>query len=245
MSRVTSRAIFRWVRRLLAAAIVLALVYFLIVHPRARHEDSRGNYPQERGRPHPPAETPPHRQGHDREPAPEVGCASQYFASWHEPREGACTVRVRNGYPIPDPRCTPGGVNPTITDDVLHNPAWRTREVRNCAESEAQKHEAYRWYRIVKPRINSNENQFCELDHLVPLELGGADGMGNIWPQCGPDAVTLNQRYFKEKDHVENYLAYQVKAGQIPLPEAQRGIAHDWTQYLNDADLWCGRTGRC
>jgi hypothetical protein len=36
-----------------------------------------------------------------------------------------------------------------------------------------------------------------------------------------------------------------VKAGQIPLAEAQRGIARDWTQYLNDADLWCGRTGRC
>ncbi len=244
MSRSNFHAIFRLVRRLLAAALVLALVYFLIVHRLPRHDDSARNNTPESSRTQPSSETPPQGPGGGRAAA-EVGCASQYFARWHEPSDGACTVRERNGYPVPDPRCTPGGVNPTITEDVLHNPAWRTREVRNCAESEAEKHEAYGCYRIVKTRINSNQNQFCELDHLVPLELGGADGMGNIWPQCGPDAVTLNQRYFKQKDHVEDYLAAQVKASQMPLAEAQRGIARDWTQYLNDADLWCGRTGRC
>jgi hypothetical protein len=152
---------------------------------------------------------------------------------------------MRNGYPLPDAKCTPGGLNPSVTLDVLRDPTWRTKTVRNCASSEAEKHVAYSWYDIEKPRVNSNENQVCELDHLVPLELGGADGLGNIWPQCGPDAVSLNQRYFKQKDHVENYLAEEVKAGRMPLVEAQRGIATDWTQYLNDADLWCGRTGRC
>jgi hypothetical protein len=237
---------FRFVRRFLAAAIVLALVYFLLVrHPRPGLGDGRGEYPVEPSRRKHPNEAPPSRRGGELRPAPEVGCASRYFGRWQEPSEGACTARARNGYPEPDPRCTPGGVNSTITEDVLRNPAWRTREVRNCAESEARKHAAYAWYGIVKPRINSKENQFCELDHLVPLELGGADGMGNIWPQCGPDAVTLNQRYFKHKDRVENYLADQVKAGRMPLAEAQRGIARDWTQYLNDADLWCGRMGTC
>lgn len=96
-----------------------------------------------------------------------------------------------------------------------------------------------------KPRINSNQNQICELDHLVPLELGGADGLGNIWPQCGPDAVTLNERYFKKKDHVENYLAEAVKSGRIPLETAQKGIAADWTQYMAPAETWCTTRGRC
>lgn len=178
-------------------------------------------------------------------PAPQVACESEYLAHWQEPADDSCRVRMRNGYPVPDPRCTPGGVNPAVTEDLLRNPAWRTREVRNCAESESQKHAAYGWYAETKPRVNSNENQVCELDHLVPLELGGADGMGNIWPECGPDGVTLNQRYFKQKDHVENYLTEEVKAGRMSLREAQQGIARDWTQYLNDADLWCGRTGRC
>lgn len=231
------------VRRLLVAAIVLAVLYFLIIQPRGGSWGRRGgsgSAPSGRGRREAPEERRP-RGG----PAPEVACDSQYFAPWREPADGACSVRARNGYPVPDARCTPGGVNPSVTADVLRDPAWRTKEVRNCAESEAQKHSAYRWYDIAKPQVNSNENQVCELDHLVPLELGGSDGMGNIWPECGPDGVTLKQRYFKQKDEVENYLAEEVRAGRMSLGEAQRGIARDWTQFLNDADLWCGRTGKC
>lgn len=76
----------------------------------------------------------------------------------------------------------------------------------------------------------------CELDRLVPLELGGADGLGNIWPQCGPDGATLNERYFKAKDCVENFLAGEVSAGRTSFYDAQRGIAEDWTQYLPDAN---------
>jgi hypothetical protein len=55
------------------------------------------------------------------------------------------------------------------------------------------------------------------LDHLVPPELGGADGLGNIWPECGPEGVALDDRFFKRKDHVENYLAEQVRDGQMSL----------------------------
>jgi len=98
------------------------------------------------------------------------------------------------------------------------------------------KHMAYAWYGIRKPRQNSDQNQVCELDHLVPLELGGADGLGNIWPQCGPDSVALNERYFKIKERVEDYLADEVKSGRITLENAQRGIASDWTQYIVQAE---------
>jgi hypothetical protein len=225
--------------RLVIVALLVAVLAFLLVQRAWRvpvHEGQRGRREVPRESRRPEAGT---------GAAGQVTCDSQYFAQWREPAEGACGVRMRNGYPEPDARCTPGGVNPTVTEDVMRDPAWRTQEVRNCAESEAQKHAAYGWYDIATPQVNSNENQVCELDHLVPLELGGADGMGNIWPECGPDGVTLKQRYFKQKDMVENYLAEEVKAGRIPLGDAQKGIARDWTQYLNDADMWCGRTGRC
>jgi hypothetical protein len=225
--------------RFVIGVAVIAAVYFLFFRkqgeaPMREEQRGRSETPREACRP----EAGSVATGN-------VICETQYFADWNEPAEGACAVRMKNGYPVPDARCTPGGMNPSVTLDVLRDPAWRTKAVRNCASSEAQKHVAYRWYDVEKPRINSNENQVCELDHLVPLELGGTDGLGNIWPQCGPDAVSLNQRYFKQKDHVENYLAEEVKAGRMPLSEAQRGIAKDWTQYLNDADLWCGRTGKC
>lgn len=241
------------VRRFLIPAIVAAAVYFLVIQPRNRH---LGISPAPReGRESRREYRPEHRRGETSiEPSPndhestepgEVICETKYFANWTEPLENSCTVRMRNGYPVPDARCTPGGMNPSITPEVLRDRSWRTRTVRNCASSEAQKHVAYRWYEIEKPRINSNQNQVCELDHLVPLELGGADGLGNIWPQCGPDTVTLNERYFKQKDHVENYLAEEVKAGHMPLAAAQQGIARDWTQYLAEAQKWCTSRGHC
>ena len=70
-------------------------------------------------------------------------------------------------------------------------------------------------------------------DHLVPLGIGGADTLDNIGPQCGPAGASLDRRYFKQKDMVENYLAAQVKAGNMNLKDAQQGIATDWTQYLD------------
>jgi hypothetical protein len=88
-------------------------------------------------------------------------------------------------------------------------------------------------------------NQTCELDHLVPLELGGADGLGNIWPECGAPNVDIRDRYFKIKDRVEYYLTAEVKAGKMPLAEAQRRIASDWTQFLAASNQYCSSNGNC
>ncbi len=174
-----------------------------------------------------------------------VACDSEYFDSWRKPADGSCSTTLRHGYPVPDPRCTPGGIDPGVTAEVLRNPGWRTGCIRNCETSEAEKHVTYRWYGLRTPRRNYGDSQVCELDHLVPLELGGADGLGNIWPECGPSAVALDERYFKIKDRVENYLADQVKSGRMPLDTAQRGIAADWTQYLDAANRYCAAGGRC
>jgi len=174
-----------------------------------------------------------------------VTCSSQYFAAWQRPTDGGCTLDTRNGYQVPDPHCTPGGIDTSVTVEVLRNPDWRTRCIRNCESSEAQKHVTYGWYNAFKPKINSQQNQICELDHLVPLELGGADGLGNIWPECGPNDTVLKERYFKIKDRVENYLADEVKQGHMPLAAAQHGIAEDWTQFLPAANRYCAGGGHC
>ena len=166
-----------------------------------------------------------------------VTCASTYFATWTWPANGSCVLGTRHGYPVPDPQCTPGGVVPHLDVEVLRDGRWRTKCIRNCQSTEKQKHVAYSWYGLIGPAVNNGPGQVCELDHLVPLELGGADGLGNIWPQCGPDESTLRNRYFKQKDLVENYLAGEVRADRMSLEEAQRGIAADWTQYLDAVHL--------
>jgi hypothetical protein len=152
------------------------------------------------------------------------------------PPEKVCTQRiVPSGLILPDPACTPGAINPTVTINLLQDPNYRTSCTRDGATSAAQKNKTYAWYGLPHPAHNTGATQFCELDHLISLELGGADTLENIWPQCGPDKVTLRKRYFKQKDTVENYLAAQVKAGTISLYDAQWGIANDWTQYLEAA----------
>jgi len=148
---------------------------------------------------------------------------------------GSCKVQIKNGFPVPDSKCTPGAINDTLTVDVLRDPRFRTSCVRDNATTPGQKSQTYGWYRISHPDNNRGVMQTCELDHLISLELGGADTIENIWPQCGPSDVVLRERFFKQKDAVENYLAKQVREGRIKLKDAQDGIARDWTQYLQAA----------
>jgi hypothetical protein len=59
-----------------------------------------------------------------------------------------------------------------------------------------------------------------ELDHLVPLELGGANDAANLWPEVGPLP--------NPKDSVERALNRAVCDGRTTLAAAQRAIAADW-----------------
>jgi hypothetical protein len=142
------------------------------------------------------------------------------------------------GFPIPDPTCTPGATNPTVTIDVLRSGDFKTGCERDTASSADEKATTYHAYNIDHPADNRGQNQTCELDHLISLEIGGADTLDNIWPQCGPDGAQLNERYFKIKDSVENYLAAEVKAGDISLTCAQQGIATNWPQYISVAQTF-------
>jgi hypothetical protein len=139
------------------------------------------------------------------------------------------------GYPIPDPACTPGAANPTVTLDVLRSGDFKTPCERDTASSAHEKATTYDEYNIQHPANNRGQNQTCELDHLVSLEIGGADTLDNIWPRCGPDGVALSERYFKIKDSVENFLAAEVRAGDITLFCAPHGIASNWPQYIDAA----------
>jgi hypothetical protein len=62
------------------------------------------------------------------------------------------------------------------------------------------------------------------VDHLISLELGGADVAENLWPQSY-DTVTWNAH---TKDKLEDRLHALVCAGRLPLEQAQRDIATDW-----------------
>ena len=150
-----------------------------------------------------------------------------------------CTFGEKNGFPVPDPKCTPGAVNPTLTLKVLADPGFKTECVRDDATSEDEKKQTYAAYNMTEPAKNSGESQTCELDHFISLELGGADTLDNIWPQCGPDNVGLDDRNFKRKDLVEDFLGREVREGRLSMADAQKGIVEDWTQFLDKAKDAC------
>ena len=74
-----------------------------------------------------------------------------------------------------------------------------------------------------------------EVDHLIPLELGGSNDIRNLWPE--------NYRGFlnaDDKDRLENYLHDAVCSGRVPLQTAQEAIATDWVK------AYCAaRLGEC
>ncbi len=140
--------------------------------------------------------------------------------------------------PMQDPDCTPGAINQTVTADILRSEKFRVGCVRNCLTTESQKRDMYGRYGV------DEDPATCELDHLVPLELGGADSLDNIWPQCGPLGAQGLKIHFQEKDKVEDYLTTLVKTGKMQLREAQEAIAKDWTQYRDTALTYCA-ANRC
>src|SRR5215472_864397 len=63
-----------------------------------------------------------------------------------------------------------------------------------------------------------------EVDYLITPALGGADDIGNLWPQAY-SATIWNARV---KDALEDRLHDLVCRGDLDLPAAQREISTDW-----------------
>jgi hypothetical protein len=92
-----------------------------------------------------------------------------------------------------------------------------SRRVRNVLPE--QYGEVYASYRMPYPEPPGA----YELDHLVPLELGGDNSNRNLWPE-----PALPVPGFHQKDQLENFLHDAVCGGRMALVDAQTGIASDW-----------------
>jgi hypothetical protein len=69
-----------------------------------------------------------------------------------------------------------------------------------------------------------------KIDHLIPVELGGADTIDNLWPQ------SLRARPYgaDRKELLAEVLRLKVARGQMTLEEAQELIRNDWIDAFVD-----------
>ncbi len=117
---------------------------------------------------------------------------------------------------LPDPACTPGA---SMTDDLSVICRQSTSARRDVGE--AEKRLVFEEYGIPFPQPRGA----YEVDHFIPLELGGSNDISNLWPEAAKPTPG-----FHEKDKVENYLHRQACSGSMSLQQARQEITSNWLQ---------------
>jgi hypothetical protein len=135
----------------------------------------------------------------------------------------ACRAQGSGGS-LPDPACTPGATDPAVTQASIRSTicvrGYTTTVRPPLSYTDPLKRDLVRRYGL------TGTMAAYELDHLVPLEVGGAPrSVRNLWPEA-----RATHPGSTEKDHLENALHDRVCAGTLPLADAQRMFEQDWVR---------------
>ena len=126
---------------------------------------------------------------------------------------------------LPDPRLTPGALNPDVTQATIQTTicvrGW-TRTVRPPEEyTRRLKRVSIAQYGYADHRLSSYEE-----DHLISLSLGGhPTAPENLWAE---PLVAADGWRAADKDALEAVLPRLVCQGRVSLAAAQAAIASDW-----------------
>jgi hypothetical protein len=136
-----------------------------------------------------------------------------------QPAAGSCHARGKGLYSLPDPHCTPGAIDPAVTQSDLDHTICRSGYSEQVRPSESvtepEKRASLVAYGDRRPLHD------YEYDHLVSLELGGAhNDARNLWPEPGASP--------NPKDSLEDRLHARVCDGEMKLAAAQLAIAVNW-----------------
>jgi hypothetical protein len=119
---------------------------------------------------------------------------------------------------LPDPTLTPGAVR---TADLAAVCSADTRALRRWSRDRDDRI-------MVEYGLAPGPHPDYEVDHLIPLCLGGADDDRNLWPEPRRPIEPIWNA--ERKDELEARLCSLACSGAIPLAAAQRAVADDWTE---------------
>lgn len=143
----------------------------------------------------------------------------------------ARTIDAAAGLYLPDPACTPGAVDPAVTQDNLGSTickAGYTVTVRAPA-SDTDKTKALSLAQYGQTRASTTE-----YDHLISLQLGGTNAVSNLWPEPNRAGATGTTN---PKDAIETRLNRAVCAHKVTLAAAQKAIATNWVTAEKDLGM--------
>lgn len=138
--------------------------------------------------------------------------------------------------PLPDPSCTPGVLNPDVTQDTIDSTicvsGWTSTIRPSTSYTNKLKAQGIIDYGYTDTSMSDYEE-----DHFVPLELGGSPtDPGNLWPEPHYDTNGSSDTSYT-KDGVETKLKNAVCKGTVTLADAQNAIMTDWTTALSSLGL--------
>lgn len=136
-----------------------------------------------------------------------------------QPPAGSCHARGRGVEVLPDQRCTPGAIDPAVTQANLSTTICRAGYSVGVRPPESITEREKRL--SMNAYGDAGSMRGYEYDHLVSLELGGApNDARNLWPEPG--------RIPNVKDRLENRLHRLVCGGRLSLGAAQLAVARNW-----------------
>lgn len=148
-----------------------------------------------------------------------------FSALWWAPTATADTCQTRLG--LPDSACTPGDRDGRVTQETVATTicakGWSKSVRPPKAVTDQIKDERMAAYGVTGPP------GAYELDHLIPIELGGASAVANLWPQPWDGPVGAHV-----KDRLEDRLHSLVCTGRLPLAVAQQEISVDWVSAYHE-----------
>lgn len=156
-----------------------------------------------------------------------------HYSVQPQPAAGHCHYRLTSSHqPLPDPSCTPGALNPRVTQATIASTICRSGYTAQIRPPES----------VTEPEKIANARSYgyrgslgvAEYDHLVALELGGdPNDRRNLWVEPPSPGHSPSSGVNNPKDTIEGQARSLVCAHRVSLAAMQAALVANWTTAIS------------